>query len=65
MDLFLYHCNFGWSGVCDGYYQSDAVVCPRKNSNYSEVGDRIDPTEIGTVYEYTNEKRIIYYNRKS
>lgn len=64
-DFFLYHCNFGWAGICDGYYQPDAVVCPRKNSKYSEVGDRIDPTKTGSDYEFTSKKRIIYYNRKN
>lgn len=64
-ELFLYHCNFGWAGVCDGYYQPDAVMCPRNNSKYSEDGDRVDSTQIGSVYEFTSKKRIIYYNRKN
>lgn len=61
MDVLLYHCNFGWSGFSDGYYHPDAVMCPRNDVEWKEVGDR----DGGMIRNYTSTKRIIYYNRKN
>lgn len=57
----MYHCNFGWSGGCDGYYYADAVYSPRVNAL---VKDEIEGDVTGPYnYDYTaKHKWMIYYN---
>lgn len=53
----LYHCNYGWAGLCDGYYQEGMVVCPGKPV-HKELGDGDGMSQV----DYVNKKVIIYYN---
>ena len=55
----LYHCNFGWAGICDGYYYAGSVFNPRGNPQEREIGDR---ESNSTGDNFTTETRIIYYN---
>lgn len=54
----LYHCNFGWSGKCDGYYTENGVLEPRKKPLESELYDRDWESES----YYTTDRRVLYYN---
>ncbi len=55
----LYHCNFGWKGICDGYYNAGSVFNPRGNPTETEIGD-VPSNNTGD--NLTSETRIIYYN---
>ena len=57
----MYHCNYGWSGGCDGYYYADAVYSPRVDA---PVKDEIEGDITGSSnYDYTSgHKWMIYYN---
>ena len=57
----MYHCYYGWSGGCDGYYYADAVYSPRVDA---PVKDEIEGDITGSSnYDYTSgHKWMIYYN---
>lgn len=56
----LYHCNFGWAGIADGYYKPNLIYCPSTDPVYKE-DDNIDRYS-GENKNYSNRTRIIYYN---
>jgi hypothetical protein len=39
----IVHCNFGWDGMCDGYYQSDMFDLSKPAVDYDEKLDESVP----------------------
>ena len=39
----IVHCNFGWDGLCDGYYQSDMFDLSKPAVDYDEKLDESVP----------------------
>ncbi len=54
-----YHCNYGWAGVCDGYYHYYTLGNVNKIGKNPEKGDR---ESQGEPNDYTRDTWIMYYN---
>lgn len=58
----LVHCNYGWNGICDGYYSSGAFDTTKAlptNRIDSSIGDRIWCKE----HNYTIQLKMITYDK--
>ncbi len=56
----LLHCNYGWKGLCDGYYATKAFLTTQ---GPLETEDAVDGENTGTSYNnYKYYYRIINYN---
>ncbi len=53
------HCNFGWDGKCDGYYNGDVFDC-RYENEYIEPGIGDKPTARPGVGYYFNTDLYMY-----
>lgn len=54
------HCNFGWEGYCDGYYNDGVFntnIARNANNIVSEIGDIISTTD----YNFSESNMIITY----
>lgn len=53
----LYHCNFGWAGLCDGYYYSNGICDPSKKP--VEIENKND-RDSNTTSRYSDPEMIPY-----
>lgn len=53
----MVHCDFGWSGMCNGYYVSGVFKLNDPNS------EKDDPNDTGENKKYNHHVRIITYDK--
>lgn len=59
----LLHCNFGWSGLCDGYYPNNIFDTSKTNSRIDEsVGD-IEHANVLPSYVFSHDFKFINYTK--
>ena len=54
----LIHCNFGWNGLCNGYYFSGSFNTTTKTVDQESGIDNVEGTQDGN---YTDDLRMITY----
>lgn len=56
---YFFHCNWGWGGLCDGYFNPDFSDLTKYDVNHRAI---MDAPGLSANHCFMYENRVIYYN---